>query len=207
MACKWVIGASSYLDVAHEAWSRAFPDLRIAKVIITQDTHYRFNLEPLDALDPADGTAFVALDERFGNFKRVELMQMVMERGFKLESFISPYAMLAGDVQVGPNAFVGDGVIAGPGSRIGYNSVLRPGVQVGSSVHIRPSCWLDSGVIVGDGVQFGAHCTVRSGAVIAPHVQIGRNCELGWPRRYDKDLAPKTIYDTRYDAPIYTYDH
>lgn len=206
MACKWIIGAGAFLDLAHDAWQRACPGLEVVKVVLPQNALYDFELGALDALSPAEGTAFVVFDERFANFKRVELMQAVMARGFKLEPFIGPRAVVAGGVQVGLNAFIGDGAIVGHGSRIDYNSVLLPGVLLGSGVHVRPSCWLESGVQVGDGAQIGAHSTLRMGALVAPKVQIGRHCELGWPQRYGQDVAAKTIFDPRYNAPIYTYN-
>jgi hypothetical protein len=205
MSCKWIIGAGTPLEMAHASWCQAFPDARIEKISIAQNAQYAFELGPLDVLDPAEGLMFVAFDERFGNFKRVELMQAAMERGFKLASFVSPRAMVAGGVRIGPNAFVGDGAIVGHGSRIDYNSVLLPGVCLGSGVHVRASCWLESAVVVGDGAQIGAHSILRSGALVAAGVQVGRGCELGWPRRYDNDIAAKTVYDTRYDAPIHVY--
>lgn len=205
MRCKWIIGASAFLDVAHDAWQRAYPELQVEKIALAQNTSYDFALSALDALRPDAGTAFAAFDERFGNFKRMELMALLLERGFKLEPFISPRAMLAGNVQVGANAFIGDGAIVGHSSRIDYNSVLLPGVQVGSGAYIRPSCWLETGVTVGDSTQIGAHCTLRMGALVGPKVKIGRNCELGWAQHYDKNIAAKTTFDVRYDAPIFTY--
>lgn len=205
MNCKWVIGGGDFLDMAHDAWCRAHPGLEIAKITIPQNTGYEFDLHLLDDLPASEGMAFMAFNERFGNFKRLELMAAAMQRGLKLCSFISPRAMLAGTAQVAPNAFIGDGVILGHGSRIGFNSVLLPGVQIGSHVQLQSSCWLEMGVLVGDHAKVGAHCTLRSGAMIAPKVKVGRGCELGWARRYEKDIAPKTTFDARYDAPIYTY--
>lgn len=205
MNCKWIIGTGAFLDVAHDAWIRAFPDRRIEKITVTQTTQYRFDLASLVALDPNAGSVFVAFDERFGNFKRVELMQAVMAHGFRVVPFVSPRAILASDVTVGPNAFVGDGTIIGQGSRIGYNSVLLAGAQVGCGVDIRPSCWLEAGTIVGDGAKIGDQCTLRVGALVAPTVQIGRNCELGWPQRYGQDIAAKTFFDPRYCEPIHVY--
>ncbi len=207
MACKWIIGAGAPLDLAYDICRRAHPQLHVEKIAVPQNSSYEFELNLLDALQPASGTAFAAFDERFGNFKRMELMSALMERGFQLESLISPRAMLATGIQVGPNALIGDGVTIGSGSRIDYNSVLLPGTHLGMGTHIRPSCWLETGVIVGNGVQIGTHCTLRSGALIAHGVQVGRHCELGWPQRYDKHIAPKTIFDGRYDAPIYTYEN
>lgn len=206
MAFKWIIGAGSQLDMAYDICQSAHPDLNIEKITVRQNRNYEFELEMLDTLQPDAGTAFAAFDERFGNFKRMELMTALMERGFQLPPLVSPRAMLATGVQIGPNALIGDGVTIGTGSRVDYNSVLLSGTHVGTGTHIRPSCWLETGVIVGNGVQIGMHCTLRSGALVAHGVQVGRHCELGWPQRYDKSIAPKTTFDSRYDAPIYTYE-
>jgi len=205
MDCKWIIGGSTFLDLAHDAWRRARPDLRVEKIALAQNAAYDFDLEVLTTLSPSEGSAFVAFDERFGNIKRIELMAAVMERGFKLEPFIGPRAVVAGGVQVGLNAFIGDGAIVGHASRIDYNSVLLPGAQVGSGAHVRPSCWFEPGVTVGNGAQVGAHSTLRTGALVAPGLRIGRNCELGWPQRYGDHVAAGTVFDPRYDAPILTY--
>lgn len=205
-ACKWIIGATPYLDQAHATWAAAFPQEPIEKIALAQNARHQFDLAPLHHLDPAQGSVFVAFDERFGNFKRAELMQAVMERGFKLGSFVSPRASVAANVKIGVNTFIGDGVTIGYGSRIDYNNVLLPGAHIGNGAHIRPSCWLEPGVIIGNEAQLGMHCTVRSGALIAPNVQVGRYCELGWPQRYGENIAAKTFFDPHYSNPIRTYE-
>jgi len=179
-----------------------YPDIEIHKIEIPQDDNYNFDLSAFDRLDPASGTLFVAFDERFGNFKRMELMQAAQERGFKLEPFVAPSAIVAPDVTLGPNAFIGEGVVLGVGSRIDFNAVLRDGVKLGAGVRLRSSCWLETGVLVGDGAEIGAHTIVRMGAVVGSRVKIGKHCELGWAQRYDKDVAAKTIFDARYPEPI-----
>jgi hypothetical protein len=205
MTCKWIIGASAFLDVACEAWRQACPGLQVERVHVQQDALYQFELGILDALSPEKGTAFIAFDERFGNFKRTELMVAAQARGLRLDAYISPRAMLAADVSVGANTFVADGVIIGSGSRIGSNCVLLPATNIGIGVDVQSSCWLEPGVMVGDGARISARCTLRSGALIAPRIHIGSDCELGWHRRYDADIAEKTVFDPRYDAPIRTY--
>jgi UDP-3-O-[3-hydroxymyristoyl] glucosamine N-acyltransferase len=83
--------------------------------------------------------------------------------------------------------------------------VLLPATNIGIGVDVQSSCWLEPGVMVGDGARISARCTLRSGALIAPRIHIGSDCELGWHRRYDADIAEKTVFDPRYDAPIRTY--
>ena len=205
MQSRWVIGGGAYLDEAVAAWKKLRPSENVVRVEVPQHADYEFDLGVLDGLDPADGAMFVAIDDRFGNFKRMELMQAVMERGFRLEACVSASAILPQDMPIGPNAFVGDGVVIGAGSRVDYNAVLHPGVKVGAGVHIRSSCWLEIGVTVGSGAKIGAHSSVRMGAMVAPNVKIGRGCELGWPQLYNRDVADKTTFDTRYDEPIFVY--
>lgn len=205
MASRWVIGSGAYLDEAVAAWKRLRPDEDVARIEVPQDASYEFELGALDGLDPAAGTMFVAVDERFGNFKRMELMQAAMERGFRLEACISASAILPQGIAIGPNAFVGDGVVIGAGSRVDYNAVLHPGARIGTGVHIRSSCWLEIGVTVGSGARIGAHSILRMGAMVAPGVNVGRGCELGWPQIYQRDVPDKTTYDLRYDEPISVY--
>lgn len=205
MKSRWVVGISAYLDEAVAAWKKLRPEQSVVRIEVSQHPDFEFDLGMLDGLSPTDGTMFVAVDERFGNFKRMELMQAVMDRGFKLEPCVSVSAIVPQDLVIGPNAFVGDGAVIGVGSRVDYNAVLHAGVKIGSGVQIRSSCWLEMGVTVGSGAKIGAHSIVRMGAAIAPNVQVGRGCDLGWPRPYRQDVPDKTTYDMRYDEPIFVY--
>ncbi|AEQ96491.1 UDP-3-O-(3-hydroxymyristoyl)glucosamine N-acyltransferase [Xanthomonas oryzae] len=205
MKSRWIIGRSEYLDLAFHAWKQARQDEMVVRIEVPQDAEHEFDLGVLDGLNPTDGAMFVAFDERFGNFKRMELMQLAMARGFSLEPFVSTSAVVAADTVIGRNCFIGDGVVVGAGSRIDYNTVLHSGVKIGAGVHLRPSCWCDIGVSIGQGTEIGAHAILRMGAVIAPGVRIGRHCELGWPRLYNRDVPSRTVYDPRYDEPILVY--
>lgn len=207
MACKWIVGASHFLDVAHEAWQRHYPNLHIEKIVLPRTALDEFDFSALDQINPETDTAFAAVDDSFASFSRLEVMRLLMERRVKLNPFISPLAMIASNVHIGLNAFIGDGAIVGHDSQIHYNTILLPGARIGAGGHIRSSCWMESGVVVGDHVRIGAHSTLRKGVLIADKVKVGRSCELGWPQLYDKNIAEKTIFDRRYDRPIYTYQY
>jgi acetyltransferase-like isoleucine patch superfamily enzyme len=60
-------------------------------------------------------------------------------------------------------------------------------------------------VQVGDNVEIGAHGILRMGAMIKKGTTVGDGCELGWPRLYHEDIPSKTVFDLRYDEPIYVY--
>lgn len=204
MKFRWVIGAGDYLDQVFYACKQAYPDECVERVLVPQTDAYEFDFSVLSTLSPAEGSAFVAFDDRFGNFKRMELMQAVMGHGFKLNPLVCS-ASVAVDAVIGLNVFVAQNVTIEHGCRIDFNTVVHAGTTISPNVQIKSSCWVESGVQIGLGAEIGAHSILRVGAIVAPNVKIGRNCELGWPQRYDRDVADRTTFDPRYDAPIYVY--
>lgn len=205
MKSRWIVGGGDALDLMFHAWREARPDEAVQKVEVKQGADYEFDMAVFDTLDAATGDVFVAFDERFGNFKRMELMRAALERGFKLEPFVSSSAVVAQDAVIGPNVYIGPLVVVGHGCRIDYNTVIHAGAQIGPNSHIRSSCWLDGGVQLGARVELGAHAIVRMGASVRSGVKIGKGAELGWPQVYGADVADKTVFDVRYDEPIYVY--
>ncbi|RXR02656.1 UDP-3-O-(3-hydroxymyristoyl)glucosamine N-acyltransferase [Pseudoxanthomonas composti] len=205
MKSRWVIGGSPYLDLAFHSWKQARPDEKVVRIEVPQGPDHAFDLSVLAGLDPAEGAMFAAFDERFGNLKRMELMQAAVERGFKLEPFIHPSAAIGADTVIGLNAFVGANAIVGHACRIDYNTVVHAGAHLGPNCRIKSSCWLENGVQVGTAVEIGGNGIVRTGAIVRDGVKVGRSCELGWPRVYAADVPARTYYDTRYDQPIHTY--
>ncbi|MCZ2499296.1 UDP-3-O-(3-hydroxymyristoyl)glucosamine N-acyltransferase [Xylophilus sp. Kf1] len=207
MGFKWLIGNGDYLHLAHHAWQDvASADDTLQMIEIVQHRDHSFDLAPLDALVPDDGLMFVAIDERFGNFKRMELMQAAMLKGFRLTSCIHPSAHVARDVVIGPNVFVGPNSVVGHGCRIDFNTVIHAGATIGPGTRLQSSCWIDAGVHIGRAVDIGTNGIVRTGASVADGVKVGRFCDLGWARRYAHDIANKTIFDVRYDEPIHVHE-
>lgn len=205
MRSRWVLGGSDYLDIAYYAWKKARPEESVHRHSIPQGKDYAFDHSVLQELDPAQDGVFVAFDERFGNFKRMELMQEAMSRGFRLEAFVSPNAPIAAETKIGINAFIGDGTLIGAAVKIDYNCVIGAGCTIGYGAHIKPSCWLDDSVVIGAKATIGAHCTLRSGVHVAANVAVGRNCEIAIPGAYRTNIASRTVFDPRYDEPIFVY--
>ncbi|AJZ35305.1 UDP-3-O-(3-hydroxymyristoyl)glucosamine N-acyltransferase [Xanthomonas citri] len=205
MKSRWIIGRSEYLDLAFHAWKQARQDETVIRIEVPQDSEHEFDLGVLDGLDPTDGAMFVAFDERFGNFKRVELMQAAMERGFKLESYIHSSAAIGTDVVIGLNTFVGAHAVVGHGCKIDYNTVIHAGAHLGTACRIKSSCWIENGVQIGAGVEIGGNSILRTGAIVRGGIKVGRSCELGWPRVYCEDVPAKTYFDARYHNPIHTF--
>jgi acetyltransferase-like isoleucine patch superfamily enzyme len=204
MTSKVVAGAGDMLDLVVRAWAAATGE-PVMGVEIPQRADYAFDTSPLDAHDPATTVLFAAFDERFGNFKRAELMRDAMARGFQLATIAAPGAIVAPDAKVGPNVFIGSGVVVGSGSVVEFNSVVHAGAVIDHGVRLKASCWIDTGVTIGRRAEIGAHCILRMGVAVAPAVKIGRLCDIGVPGLYRTDVAAKTVYDPRYEEPLIVY--
>jgi UDP-3-O-[3-hydroxymyristoyl] glucosamine N-acyltransferase len=200
-----VLGGGDMLPLVASAWTEMSPGESVVCVEVTQYEDYTFDYGVLDTYDPAVTQLFVAFDERFGNFKRAELMQAAMSRRFSLATIKAPGAVVAADARLGPNVFVGGGAIVEPGATIDYNTVVRAGAIVGFRARVKASCWIESGVLVGAHAEIGAQSILRSGIIIAPSTKVGRYCEIGVPGLYRTDIAAKTVHDPRYDAPLVVY--
>lgn len=197
-----VIGAGDMLDIACGAWRAAQGGAEIESREIRQAPDYAFDFSVFDGIDAARARIFVAFDERFGNFKRMEIMQAATERGLHLATIVSPGAVVAPDARLGPNVYVGAGAVVGVGAVIDYNVMIHAGAVIGYKTRLKASCWVEGGAVLGNGAEVGAHCTLRAGVVIAPRVRIGRYCEIGIPGLYRADIASRTVIDPRYDEPL-----
>lgn len=205
MSCNWLIGGTEHLDFVEEYWRRYWPDLLFKKLVIQQNANFEFDLSCLDSLLTKGDHAFVACDQRFGNFKRLELMHFIANKGIKLINLISPRSMVANNAKIGTNVFVADGCIIGPNCRIEYNTVILQGSSIGYKTHIRSSNWIEPGVCIGNNVNIGSNSIICTGAIVADNISIGRNCELGWRKLYAFDIEAGSFYDSKFDNPILTY--
>lgn len=205
MASRLIIGGGTFLELVARTLTQTHPDEQVEQLEIAQHGNYDFDLSAFNLLSQDDRQYFIAFDERFGNFKRAELMQAAMERGIKLASFVHPDATLGEGVKIGANVFVGPRAVIGHGCRIDYNTVIHAGAQVGMNSRIKSSCWIESGVQLGMGVEVGSHSIIRTGAIVRDGIKVGRSCELGWAKTYGTDVRDKTVFDARYDEPIMIY--
>lgn len=207
MKSRCIVGNGDFLEFVFQSWKQARPNETISRIEVPQHEDYSFDLRLLDDINPAENAMFIAIDERFGNFKRMELMQAAMERGFKLEPFIHSSAALGFGVVIGLNVFIGAKAVIEFGSRIDFNTVVHSSATIGAHSRIKASSWIESGVQLGTYVEIGAHCIVRMGASVLSGVKVGKNCELGWPKVYSENIPNKTAFDMRFDEPILTFDN
>lgn len=129
-------------------------------------------------------------------------------QGVHPSAWVSPSAVLADDVTVGPNCTVGDHAV------IAQGTTLQAGVVVEERAVIGEQCWLSANVVVAHSCVLGNHVTIQSGAIIGSdgfgfanqtgqweripqvgRVVIGDNVEIGANTCIDRGALKDTVIE------------
>lgn len=124
---------------------------------------------------------------------------------------IHPSAVIAEDVILGKNVFIGPYVVIESGSRIGDNCILKSHIHIGHHVTIASQSTIHSHVVIYDNCQIGSGVTIHASTVIgsdgfgyhfmdgkhtkiphAGHVQIDDDVEIGSNTSIDRATLGKT---------------
>lgn len=205
MPCKHVIGSGRELQRAMAAWRELAPGIELRALELPPkagQAALRAALDQLDKRDLADATAFVAGTAHFLNFHRLELVEVLRERGIALPPLVERGAIVGMDVEVQDNTWIGAGAIVQPGSRIGFNVVIGAGAIVGGAAELGDSAFVDAGVTIGHGARIGRQVTLGMGVLVAHGVAIGELCVIDKPGRYEADVAAKTFIQTSHAHPM-----
>lgn len=92
---------------------------------------------------------------------RVELFNLAIKLGFKVETIIHPSA------QISPYAKIGKGVL------ICQNCLVQPYAE------IEDYCYIHAGSVIGPKVKIGTATTVNSLVAISSSTKIGKRCYIG----------------------------
>jgi len=202
-------GASGQAKVLKEALSRT--DFRLVALVDNREVNSPFSGVPvlkgvtgLDAwLDQRGGGkdmfAAVAIGGAHGG-NRIELMDLMRERGLNLLTIIHRNAFVAADAQLGEGCQVmaqaaicthvklGSGVIVNTGALIDHDCVIGSGAHIGpgsrlaGEVEVGTRAFIGVGAIVLPRIHIGEDAVVGAGAVVTKNVQPGSTV-IGNPAR------------------------
>ena len=144
----------------------------------------------------------------FGHcMRRIEIGDMLIQRGFTVLPVVHPNATTASDVSMGDGVVVLAGAILDAGCRIGNYTIVNngavishecivgegthvcPGVQLAGQVIVGRGCWLGIGSTVIDKVNIGNHAFIGAGSVVTKDIPSG--ClAYGNPAKIIRDIEP-----------------
>ena len=199
---KLIVGTGDFLDIAFNAWRSKVPNVDVKRHDVAQDRSHYFDLAFLDEYSPGETSMFAAFDNRFLNFKRLELMGAIKGRGFEMEPYIGAGAVIGTGAKIGENSFISEGAIVGAEAKLGYNVFIGSRAVVGYAAEIGRAAWIEAAVVVGRRSRVGAHTTVGLGVIVADGVEFGRYCLVERPGVYRESVAEKTYHLAGFDFPV-----
>jgi len=202
LPCKHVIGSGAELARALGAWRTVAPLLDLRPLEIDPAAGQAVLAVALDNLDMADASAFVALDARFLNGLRLDLMASLRLRGVGMPALVEPGALVAAGARIEDNCWIGAGAIVQHDCRIGFNTVVGAGAIVASGATVGHSSWIDEGVVIGRDARIGAQVTLGLGVTVGHGRQVGKLCIIDKAGRIEQDVAAKTFIHASHTHPI-----
>lgn len=200
MPCKHVIGCGDALAHAMAAWRTVAPECELQMLEIDPGAGPAPIAATLAGVEGA--SAFVAVDARFLNGLRLDLMASLRLRGIAMPALVEPGALIAAGARIEDNCWIGAGAIVQHGSRIGFNTVIGAGAIVGSGATVGHSSWIDEGVVIGRGARIGAQVTLGLGVIVGHGRQVGKLCIIDKAGRIEADVAAKTFIHATHAQPI-----
>lgn len=128
---------------------------------------------------PNEYAFFVALGYSKLNELRKEKYIAVKSMGYALASYVSSYASIFNDAQIGENCLVLEDNTIQPFVTIGNNVTLWSGNHIGHHSTIHDHCFITSHVVISGGVEIGESCFIGVNATLRDHIQIGDRCLIG----------------------------
>lgn len=146
-------------------------------------------VEQLDILKRQEITSFIL---GFGHCsRRIEVGEMLTEKGFKLLTVVHPNSMIASDAILGEGAVVLTGAIIDAGCSIGRYTIVNngailsheciigdgahvcPGVNIAGKTVVGQGCWLGIGSTIIDKIKVGDNVFIGAGSVVTKDVPSG----------------------------------
>lgn len=137
---------------------------------------------------------FVALSYSKINAVRKEKYLAAKSLGYRIASFVSSYATVLNNGQIGENCFIFEDNTIQPFVKIGNNVTLWSGNHIGHHSIIRDHSFIASHVVVSGGVEIGEQCFIGVNATLRDHIKVGDKCVIGAGTLLLGDTEPEGVY-------------
>lgn len=201
-----LIGCGQLFDDIAANWplfghGRVLLPLRVAST----DTAYDDTDTLLAGLDPVQTRIFVAIDAQALNHARFDVYAKARLMGFRGDSLRHPSAIVAGNVRVGENCWIGAGAVVAHGVQIGNNTIVGDTVRIEAGARLGANGWVGAGASIGAGTTLGQHCVIGRDVRLGAGLQIGRHCAIDVPDAYAEAFVDGTFIDSLFPQPVRIY--
>lgn len=145
--------------------------------------------------------AFVAIGH---NKERYRVANMLESHSFELISVVHPSTFQMIDSTIGAGSFVSAFAIIGSECQLGRNAIVQPHAGLSHETRIGECVQFCVGATIGGQVTVGDFSFFGPGSVVYPKITIGRNVSIGANSVVDKDV-PDDVVVTGNPAQIVHY--
>jgi acetyltransferase-like isoleucine patch superfamily enzyme len=159
----------------------------------------------LAQLDPKEVRIFAAIDHQALNHARLDVYGRARLLGFRSETLIHPQAIVAANITLGENCWVGPGAIIDANVQVANNSVINAGGRIDHAAKIGANVWIGAGAAIGAQANIGMHCVIGADVKLAAGITLGRHCSINIPGSYADSLEQGTLIDMLFSNPVHIY--
>lgn len=132
-----------------------------------------------DHFAPAVHDVFAAITYTQLNRVRARLAASAKAKGYRLASYVSPYAFVYSNAVVGEHCFIFENNVVQPFVTIADNVVLWSGNHIGHHSTIEANVFVSSHVVISGFCQIGRNCFLGVNASVSNNVMIAADCWIG----------------------------
>ncbi len=137
---------------------------------------------------------FVAFSYSKLNAVRKEKYYDAKKKGYQLASYISSYATILNNQNIGDNCFILEDNTIQPFVNIGNNVTLWSGNHIGHHSTIYDHCFIASHVVVSGGVEIKEQCFIGVNATLRNHITVGEKSVIGAGTLLLASAEPEGLY-------------
>lgn len=156
--------------------------------------------EVTDIYPPSEYRMLVSLYANGMNKLRSQKYHEAKEKGYTLINYIHPQAIVAPDLVMGDNCFIGEGALCRPFLTIGNDVVIMAGAYVGHDTVIKDHCFIGSRSVLMGGLTIEPLCFIGPNATILEAVNVASECLIGGGVVLQEDSKEKQVYKAA--APV-----
>jgi sugar O-acyltransferase (sialic acid O-acetyltransferase NeuD family) len=202
-----IFGTADFAQVAHAYLSRdgryRIDGFTVDASHLTDSTLLGLPVLPFEEVEqrfpPTDVMMLVAVGYSRLNRARTNAYRAARERGYRLVTYVDPWASCVGPVSLGDNCFVLEQNVIQPFVTIGNNVVLWSGNHIGHHSTIADNCYIASHAVIAGHVTIGENCFIGINATIRDGVTIAPDCIIGAGVTLQRSTGPGEVY--RADKP------
>jgi len=125
--------------------------------------------------DAIEHYMFVAMGSGHLNRDRTNVYYRIKAIGYKFASYVSSYAFVWRNVEIGENCLILENNTIQPFTKIGNNVVLWSGNHIGHRTEIKDHCFITSHVVISGYCSIGEYSFIGVNAAIGDGVVIGKD--------------------------------